>query len=134
MKCNVNINGRDHTLPKRTPESEVHMSRSEVEHEAMIYTTKGIMPASTLHRMNLAEKERPTPPDTKPAEPDRACPFKPGKYKDARCDDSCALYTGTGCGIVERRMGTGAACPFPGISHCGEKCALYTGGVCALTK
>lgn len=103
------------------------------EHEMMIYTTKGIIPESEIHKANEAAKERTAPPDIKPAKLDITCPLKARKY-DTRCDVSCALYTGTGCGIVEHRMGAGTVCPFPGMSHCDGKCALHTGGSCALTK
>lgn len=59
---------------------------------------------------------------------------RPGEY-DARCDTSCALYIPeVGCGIKERCMGAGTACPWPGMAHCGKSCALYEDGSCALVK
>lgn len=107
------------------------MSKSEIGHEMMVYTTKGVIPESELHTVNEAAEKRTAPPDTKPAKLDKTCPLKANKY-DPRCDISCALYTGTGCGIIEHRMGAGTVCPLPGISRCDGNCALHTGGSCAL--
>lgn len=104
-----------------------------IEHEPMIHTTKGVIPQSALKAVNEAAKNQVPPPDTKPKRLDITCPLK-GRMYDARCDTSCTLYTGTGCGIVERRMGTGTACPFPGMAHCSESCALYKDGSCAMIK
>lgn len=104
-----------------------------IEHEPIVYTTKGAVPKSALHSVNEQAKSWPPSPDTKPKRLDITCPLK-GRMYDARCDTSCALYTGTGCGIKERRMGSGTACPFPGMAHCGDSCALYSDGSCALVK
>lgn len=102
-----------------------------IEHETMVHTTKGVIPKSALHDVNAAAKDWAPPPDKKPVKLDKTCPIK-GRMYDARCDTSCAFYTGTGCGIVEHCMGTGTACPFPGMAHCGADCALYRDGSCAL--
>ena len=103
------------------------------EHETVIYTTKGAIPQSALHEVNEQAKSWAPPPDTKPKKLDITCPLK-GRMYDARCSTDCALYTGTGCGIVAHKMGAGTACPFPGMAHCGKSCALYEDGSCALVK
>lgn len=104
-----------------------------IEHEPMIYTTKGVIPQSALHDVNETAKNQAPPPDMKPRKLDITCPLK-GRMYDARCSTDCALYTGTGCRIMEHKMGTGTACPWPGMAHCGESCAFYSDGSCALVK
>lgn len=105
-----------------------------VEHEPMIHTTKGVIPQSALHDVNEQAKSWTLPHDAKPKKLDITCPLK-GRMYDARCDTSCALYIPeVGCGIKERCMGAGTACPFPGMAHCGKGCALYEDGSCALVK
>lgn len=104
-----------------------------VEHEMMVHTTKGVIPKSALHAVNEAAKDQAPPPDMEPKKLDKTCPIRSNRF-DARCSTDCALYTGTSCGIVEHRMGSGTVCPFPGMAHCGENCALFTDGGCALVK
>lgn len=104
-----------------------------VEHEPVVYTTKGAIPQSALHDVNEQAKSWTPPPDTKPKRLDKNCPFR-GKAYDSRCSADCALFTGSGCGIVERKMGVGKSCPIPGFVGCGESCAFYKDGSCAMIK
>lgn len=101
-----------------------------IEHEPMVQTSMGVIPESALQEVNAAY---PVPPkDCGPAKMNRLCPVK--RSYDARCSADCALCTGTGCGIVENRMGSGTLCPLPGMTTCGDACALYVDGTCALIK
>ena len=105
-----------------------------IEHEPMIRTTKGMIPQSALHDVNEVAKNQAPPPVLGPVKLDKTCPLKSRMF-DARCDTSCALYIPeVGCGIKERCMGAGTACPWPGMAHCGKSCALYEDGSCALVK
>ena len=107
------------------------MSDFLIEHELKVVTSLGEVPNSALPAVHRALASLPSEPEKPQQRPDKKCPFRGERYDDL-CSVSCALYTGTGCGIVEHRMGTGVTCPFQNRQSCGDGCALYVGGGCAL--
>ena len=107
------------------------MSDFLIEHELKVVSSLGEVPNSALPAVHRALASLPSEPEKPQQRPDKKCPFRGERYDDL-CSFSCALYTGTGCGIVEHRMGTGVTCPFQNRQSCGDGCALYVGGGCAL--
>lgn len=107
------------------------MSDFLIEHELKVVSSLGEVPKSALPAVHRALASLQSEPEKPQQRPDKKCPFRGERYDDL-CSVSCALYTGTGCGIVEHRMGTGVTCPFQNRQSCGDGCALYVGGGCAL--